>query len=186
MAIVFSRPISSHIHPIPDDLIEAQFDLFSKRKLKNILRSKPSKDSVISSGDLVEVYLMYDNDKRVKWLSPPTVISFDPNSWTVTLPAGNGRTMNSSIEDILHALTGESLASSVLQANGTLYSELQELLRLSAGPPILSGHLMILNTYRTHSSIPLSQALPAPSHQPLVIPSMFWPIDNSYYGDTIQ
>lgn len=73
----FSLPLANSVHPISDEIHEAQFDLSPKRSMTRSLLYKSTTDVSVSPGDLVEVYLKLEGDKRVKCLSYCTVLYFD-------------------------------------------------------------------------------------------------------------
>lgn len=64
MAHGFPRPLNGIVHEIDDEIIDAQNTLEAKRKLTTILRTKSTQDSVISHGDLVELFIKTGKEKR--------------------------------------------------------------------------------------------------------------------------
>lgn len=57
---------------------------------------------------------------RFKCLSPRMVITFDRASWSITVPASNGRTRCEAIEDVRPAVPSDIFESLVLEANEEL------------------------------------------------------------------
>lgn len=90
------------------------------------MRSRSTKNIFISVGDIVEIFVKHDNEKRGKWLSPRTMLSFDPASCTGTDTAGNGKTMCAAIEDVRPAIVENSFASVITKANDELEGMLDE------------------------------------------------------------
>ena len=64
----YSRPVMSGGPPlsVPDELYRAHETLIAKRKLNLILRSKPSMSTPIKVGDMVEVFIKLQKEKRGK------------------------------------------------------------------------------------------------------------------------
>lgn len=109
----FTRPILRDPCPTSQKLFKAQNLIRAKRMLSKIVRSKPCVYIPIAPGDLVEVFRQVDHEKREKWSSLRSVLTFDPNSWTVNHPSSSGRTINAAIEDILPAIVDDSFAALV-------------------------------------------------------------------------
>lgn len=86
MARGFSRPVTGKTHPLPNDVYEGRMILLSKRKLTKFLQSMSNTDTVVSTGNMVEIYVHGGTSKRGKWTSIRTVLSFHTKSWTVTVP----------------------------------------------------------------------------------------------------
>ena len=109
----FTRPIEcgnlSKI--IPPDLIRAREVLKAKRKLNLILKSKSTEEIPVKVGDIVQVYIKLQNEKRGKWSSPKPVLCYDHKSRTVTVPGQNGRKINAALEDVRNAISENELAT---------------------------------------------------------------------------
>lgn len=127
MAKGFTRPISNNPAIVPEELLEAQITLSAKRKLVRILSLKSPTDISVSPGDLVEIYIKQDKQKRGKWLSPRVILDFDPSTSSVTVPGSNGRTIRAAIEDVRHALSDVLFASIVRKANDEIDADIQEI-----------------------------------------------------------
>lgn len=81
----FAKPVDSSCRPqtTQSELIHAHDMLKAKRKLTLILRSKSNKEPVVRAGDLVQVYVKHRKEKRGKWLSSRSVLSFDQSDGIV-------------------------------------------------------------------------------------------------------
>lgn len=84
----YTRPILNGKLPIvvPDEIREAHNKLLAKRKLALIMKSKATVDMNVRPGDLVEVYIRQQNEKRGKWTAPRPVLSFDRATGTLEVP----------------------------------------------------------------------------------------------------
>ena len=111
----YTRPIvvGSVPHKIPDELNEAHEKLLAKRKLTKMLRSKTFDEPPISIGDMVEIYIKKQNEKRSKWSGPKPVLKFDPVSGTVTVPGQNGRQVCAAIEDVRISVANSKLSRKI-------------------------------------------------------------------------
>lgn len=111
--------------PIPEEIRAAHENLQAKRKLTLILRSKATTDNVVKAGDLVQVYLKNQKEKRGKWTDPRPVLSFDKISHSVTVPGKNGRTVNAAVEDVRLAVADNALARMIQESIDELQNALQ-------------------------------------------------------------
>ena len=124
----YTRPII-HASPrfIPDELRIAQHELKAKRKLNLILSSKSITEAPVNIGDLIEVFIKLENQKRGTWSSPLPVLSYDPDSRTVTVPGAHGRQRKIAIEDVRHAISVDnSLAVAIQAAIDELAHEIED------------------------------------------------------------
>lgn len=69
-----SRPVCGQPHAALQDVLYAQLTIAAMRKLVRILRSCSTHRLVVVPGDIVEIYVKRDNDKRGKWSSPPVFL----------------------------------------------------------------------------------------------------------------
>lgn len=99
-------PVTPGPAPVIDShaLINTQKELVSRRKLTLIMRSKSVKDTPVSVGDLVQVSVKQQFDKRGKWLSSRPVLSYDVKSRTGTVSGSNVRAISGAIEDFRPAM----------------------------------------------------------------------------------
>ena len=113
----YTRPII-HASPrfIPDELRNAQHELKAKRKLNLILSSKSISEAPVNIGDLIEVFIKLENQKRGTWSNPLPVLSYDPDSRTVTVPGAHGRQRKIAIEDVRHAISVDNRLAVAIQA----------------------------------------------------------------------
>lgn len=74
MANVFTRPLYTVPSPIPTDLVEAKAVLLAKQNLAKILSTKTITDVPLAVGDLVDVYVRTDGQKRATFYSPQSVL----------------------------------------------------------------------------------------------------------------
>lgn len=72
-----------------------------KRKMVLMMRSESTSGEFerLSPGYLVEIFVKRNNEKRWRWLTARTIISFYCNGRTVKVPESNEHTMDLSIED---------------------------------------------------------------------------------------
>lgn len=124
----FTRSLNGSVQKIGDEIIDAQNTLEAKRKLTKILRAKSTLDTVIFTGDLVEIFIKTGKQKRGNWSSPRVVLKFDPESWTVMVPSSNGRTIKAAVEDVRLAVNEEAFASLVREGNDRLDNSIEEML----------------------------------------------------------
>lgn len=118
----YTRPINKGVRPkiLPEEIVTAHEALIAKRKLTLILRSRSTLDTPVSVGDMVQVFIKRDHEKRGKWTSPKLVLSYDKSSGIVTVPGTSGHTIKAAIEDVRLAITNSDLATSIQEAMDTL------------------------------------------------------------------
>lgn len=208
MAHGFTRPLNGSVQKIGDDIIDAQNTLEAKRKLTKILRTKSTHDTIISAGDLVEIFIKIGKQKRGKWSSPRTVLNFDPESWTVTVPSSNGRTMKAAVEDVRLAVSEESFASLVREGNDRLDNSIEEMLdeiqincvqERSNSEENSSSEInndiyeysdSMIN-FESHSNKECQHPSNFAESDSPIFPAVgdsikvFWPLDNQYYNGTV-
>jgi len=84
----FSKPI--HSKPaeltITDDVLDAHEKLQARRKLALILKSKTVREIPLHVGDSVEIIQKKQHEKRGKWSSAKTILSFDPDARSIIVP----------------------------------------------------------------------------------------------------
>lgn len=73
------------------------------------MRSKATLDTIISSGDLVQVLVQNGHENRSKWLSPRVVQESDRSYGTVTIPALNGHKIIAVLEDTRVVIVDDEL-----------------------------------------------------------------------------
>lgn len=77
-------------------------------------------------GDMVEVYVNRERERRGKWSSPLVFIKVDRSSWTVNVPPTRGNTMEAAVEDVRPAVDDGSFASHVHDSNDGLDDDLSQ------------------------------------------------------------
>lgn len=114
----YTRPVIAGTYPVlvPRELIEAQKTLASKRKLTLILRSKATVDTPVKPGDVVQVFIKLQHDKRGKWSGPKTVLHYDPSSRCVTVPGSNGRKIRAAVEDVRFDISNNNISRQIQEA----------------------------------------------------------------------
>jgi len=122
----FTRPIITHSRPtiLPSEILTAHEKLIAKRKLMQILRSKTVAEPSISVGDIVEVFIKRENEKRGKWTSPKPVISVDADTFSVTVPGKNGRKNRAAFEDIRLSVANDNFSKVIQDAIDALDASL--------------------------------------------------------------
>lgn len=76
---------------LPSDIKEAHKELIARRKLNSILRSNAVRDPHIQIGDMINISVKRDNQKRGNWSHAKPVLKYDVESRTVTVPGSNGK-----------------------------------------------------------------------------------------------
>ena len=124
----FTRPIECGSFPktVPDDLIKAQETIMAKRKLNLILRSKATSEAPVKVGDLVQVFIKLQHEKRGKWTSAKPVLSYEKASGIVTVPGQNGKKIKAAVEDVRFAISDDELAVKYQEAIDVLDSCLSD------------------------------------------------------------
>lgn len=164
-------------------------DLWSERKLTKILQSKSNVDIAFSAGDKIKVFVHISKHKHSKWTSLLTVLSFDTESWTVTVPSAKNKTMKAAIENVRTAAQNEEFGMMVRQAKDELNDVLQFVLSnislKRTRETINDGH----NSFWHESGIPLR---PDDSHErwnKLNVGdniSVYCPLMNSFYNGRVH
>ena len=101
--------------PLTDDIREAHEVLIAKRKLNVILRGKSTTETPICVGDMVQVFIRQQNEKRGKWSDAKPLLKYDRSSQTVIVPGRNGKTISAALEDTRHAITTQNDLVTVIQ-----------------------------------------------------------------------
>jgi len=187
----YTRPIGNGNAPkiVPDDIQAAHDQLMAKRKLNVILRSKATSDIGVTPGDLVQIYIKKQHEKRGKWSSPKPVLSFDTKSQTITVPGSNGRKIRSAIEDVRHA-TGENdfariVQESIDQLDDLVQSSIQDIEKESPSDDILHTTTPLVD-HDSEEEI-FDDSVPDPSQ--LEVGSnveVYWPIEKQFYPGVVN
>ena len=122
----YTRPIRAGDLPVvlPTESLDTHDELLAKRKLNRILRSKTIQDKPIQVGDNVQIFIRQQSEKRGKWYSSKTVLAYDKDSGTVTVPGKNGRHVRAAVEDVRMAPSDNTLASSIQEGIDVLTNSL--------------------------------------------------------------
>ncbi|PXF41606.1 hypothetical protein BWQ96_08672 [Gracilariopsis chorda] len=123
----FTRPVISMAATIivPDEIVKAHQALVTKRKLTLILRSKATTEMPLSVGDMVQVFVKHQNQKRGHWFSAKPVLSYDLASRTVTVLGANGRKLFAAIKDTRPAVSKDELAATIQDALDGMHFSVQ-------------------------------------------------------------
>lgn len=134
----YTRPVTND-YPrfLPQEIRKAHNEILAKRKLNLILTSKSISNPAVHVGDIVQVFLRLQNQKRGSWSEPQPVLEYDPSSGTVTVVASHGRRRQAAVEDTRHALSDNELAAEVQQAIDQLDSDVDANLELLADSDML-------------------------------------------------
>lgn len=73
----FTRQIYTLHGPFPTEHFKAHAVVSAQRKLAKILSSKSIAKIPLAVGDLVDIYVRTDGQKRGKWFSRQSVLEFD-------------------------------------------------------------------------------------------------------------
>ena len=68
----------------------AHGELIARRKLNKILRTNAIKETAVRVGDMVQVFIRTDNEKRGNRLLPETVLSYGIACRTLTVSGARG------------------------------------------------------------------------------------------------
>lgn len=95
---------------VPEELVNAQNLLKSKRKLCLILRSKAITLNFITIGDLADVYMKHSHQKRGKWVEPNEALFVDADAQSITYPGKHDEISTAALNDISVSIKNGSLA----------------------------------------------------------------------------
>ena len=181
---------------IPKELVEAQQKLQAKRKLTLILKSKSIMETPVHAGDMVEVFVKHSNEKRGKWSSPKTVLSYDHNTRTVVLPGRNGRTIQAAIEDIRPSLSDNTLAVSIKDLmddlDDEIDNEIESVTNDTGKYPSKSKHdaNFDLSEGQANAQVePIENTNSEIQGKSIAVGdklSVYWPDDKQYYSGTVS
>ena len=118
MAKGYTRPIvHGTLVQLPEEIRVAHYELLAKRKLDLILRSNAVRDKPLSVGDIGNVHVKHDSQKRGAWSQAKPVLHFDVSSQTVTVPGAKGKYIQAATEDVRYAIyDANELATAVQYA----------------------------------------------------------------------
>lgn len=123
----YTRPVTLDMPLLlPPELRNAQAELSAKRKLNLILSSNSITEPPIRVGDLVQVYIKLQNQKRGSWRTLQPVLTYDSDSRTVTVPGSHGCKRQAAVEDVRHAVSASELASEIQVAIDSLNREIED------------------------------------------------------------
>lgn len=180
----YTRPIESGVlqRGLPAYIVSAHDTLVAKRKLTKILRSKTTQDEHVSPGDMVEVFIKRENEKRGKWSAAKPVLEFDAASGIVILPGTIGHKIKAAVEDVRSAITGDSLARKIQEAidvvDVSLDTSVENTVDLSNNKSVAVQHGSVESEDDTG---------PFRSSHPTIGDhiEVFWPLDNQYYPGVV-
>lgn len=112
MANGYTKPVNHNVSPqfVQEDLYQARETLIAKRKLTLIMRTQATVDIVLKTGDLVQVFVKNEQDKRRKWLSKRAVISTNTSEGTIYVPGDKGHEIIIAVEDTRPFIVSDDLA----------------------------------------------------------------------------
>lgn len=184
----FTKPLDEKdgLNVISNDLIDAHDTIKAKRKLNLILRSNALTEPQVGVGDLVEVFIKRQHEKRGKWSPPRVVLSYDPSSRTITVPGSHGKTISSAIEDTRFAIQDNPLAIQIQQSIDQIDAELEHVTDCTDENPDADErefeHDKSPPFHHEYSTSECEPSLPRTGD----CVDIFWPLDNSYYSGTVQ
>ena len=176
--------MGNQIISIPDELQEAHRELKAKRKLKKVLSSKSVQDIPVHAGDIVDVFVKLENQKRGKWLREKSVLSYDPKSRSISYAGKNGRMANAAIEDVRLSLSNDGLAKSIKDAIDTLDEDMDWLIEDGDSTNFLetSNDNSFLDSQMMKPDLENMRLNPKVSDRIKV----FWPDDEQFYVGTVS
>ena len=184
----FTKPCDDKngINVISKDLINAHDTIKAKRKLNLILRSNSRTESQVGVGDMFEIYIKRQHEKRGKWSSPRVVLSYDPSSRTITVPGAHEKTISSAIEDTRFAIQDDPFAIQIQQSIDQLDTDLENVIDCKAVNRNTDDCDYENNDetafHHQYSTSDCDPELPQAGD----CVDVFWPLDNSYYSGTFQ
>ncbi len=180
----FTKPIMNEPidNLIPDDIIESHEKLQARRKLVLILKSNAIQELPIHIGDLVEVYVKKDHEKRGSWSTPKPVLSVNHEARSVTVPGKDQRVKTVSIEDLRPATPELGLAKTVQEGIDLLDDMLLDL--TNATPTYeenMPGGNSVADSNDDEFSSDDQTFVPAVGSNI----SVFWPLDKQFYSGVV-
>ena len=181
----YTKPVDNTILPqsTPQELLDAHHELKAKRKLTLMLRSQVSKDICVNAGDLVQVYIQKDKEKKGKWSSPRTVLKIDKDSGIVTVPGSTGRPSSFAVEDVRLAVIDDDFAKHISETNDQLSDILEDALEAAVQAENSDNITNEVSTEYVpdfdHDGEPVS----SPSVGDRV--EVYWPVDDMYYPGVV-
>jgi len=189
----YTRPIhpSGPLVVVPDDIQAAHDTLIAKRKLNLILKSNATHDIPLASGDLVQVFIKLEKEKRGKWSSPRPILTFDKPSGIVTVPGSNGKVIKAAIEDTRHAIYENSLAKTIQEAIDELSIAIEDSLedlpeeREPTGKSVYptDGKYLEIDTQNC-SDDDAEQMVDLPSLGDTI--EVYWPLESRFYPGVVS
>lgn len=176
----YTRPVESgmSLNYLPKEIVEAHDALVAKRKLTKILRSKSVQTPDINPGDMVEVFIKLEKEKRGKWSAPKPVLDFDPTSGIVTLPGTSGKKIKAAVEDVRSAIQENTLAQKIQEAIDNVDISLDRALDDMNDTSIADGKHDIPDTSEITEEVgPFISPLPSIGDKL----EIYWPLENQYY-----
>lgn len=73
---------------------------------------------------MVDVFDKSYNGNRGRWLSPQTVLSFQPTGWNITVPTDSAKQICAGIEDMRLSINEDDFSSMVPRANDELEDDI--------------------------------------------------------------
>lgn len=188
MAKGYTKPISSDSScaPVHEEIIRAHDILVAKRKLNKILPSKSTADPKVQPGDLVQVFVRKEKEKRGKWLSARAVLSTDVTAGSVTVPDSNGKNITAAVEDTRHAIVDDDLAASVVESIDLISDSIDDFVSCLDDK---NSQLDEVGESTNDGKVPDDEHA---ADDRFVLPSVgnrlevFWPIDQSFYPGTVS
>lgn len=125
----YNKPIyHSFLHQVTtEDLFHVRNELKAKRKVTLMLPKYATKDTFISPGDLVDVFVEKDEEKFVMLLSPRFVLLYDQSSETIKVTGSSGRVLFAAVEDVRLSTYTDGFAKHSSGTNDQLSGVTEEL-----------------------------------------------------------
>jgi len=180
----YTRPIEAGVSlkSLPEEIVRAHDTLMAKRKLTKILRSKSVQEEQISSGDMVEVFIKREKEKRGKWSAPKPVLEFDPMSGIVVVPGTSGKKISAAVEDVRIAGKDNNLAQKIQEAIDSVNMTLDIALdNMNDGNQSSSEQPFSAPSETEEDSGPFMSLLPSIGDNL----EIYWPLEKQYYPGTV-
>lgn len=160
--------------------------MLARLKLALILRSKSTALPQVSIGDLVDVFVKQDVQKRGKWLLVRSVLDIDRNMGTVKVPGLHGSQMAIAVEYIRPSLQPDTFVASLQEANDlldeTIGDAVNDIDNVSSFLDHDNEHDQPLNVDLT-ASVTTDEPVFAKTGDRIEV---YWPLDDMFYPGVVD
>eukprot|EP00171_Calliarthron_tuberculosum_P022021 IDg22021t1 len=161
-------------------------DVMSAHELAKGFSRPATKDIFVSPGDLVQIHVKLQNQKKGKWSSNKPVLSYDHDSRTVTVPGSKGKTVQAAIEDVRPALSNDILVNEVQESLDIMNNEIEDALSEMISSSVETETTLYNDEHCSDDDDPpfLTQGHDMPKIGEHI--EVFWPEDDKYYEGCVS